>query len=150
MAKINEGRWTAEMDGDFVVFVIGMRINRLWRVWKWLPVFIAMPKMLVELFSQPELGLLHARTHFGLRNTMLVQYWRSYDQLHDYATDRTKAHLPAWKAFNKAVAKSGDVGIWHETFRVKAGEVRNIYGNMPAYGLGLAGKLTPAGGHKKS
>ncbi|MFN7056655.1 DUF4188 domain-containing protein [Hyphomonas sp.] len=146
MAKIKEGRWTAEVEGEFVVFLIGMRINRLWKVWKWLPVFMAMPKMLIELFGKPELGLMHARTHFGLRNTMLVQYWRSYDQLYAYATDRTLAHLPAWKAFNQQVAKNGDVGIWHETYTVRPGDFRNIYGNMPAYGLGLAGRLKPAGG----
>ncbi|MFN3313862.1 MAG: DUF4188 domain-containing protein [Hyphomonas sp.] len=149
MAQIKEGRWTAEVEGEFVVFLIGMRINRLWKIWKWLPVFSAMPKMLIELFSKPELGLLHARTHFGLRNTMVVQYWRSYDQLHAYATDRTRAHLPAWKAFNQQVAKSGDVGIWHETYTIRPGEHRNIYGNMPAFGLGLAGTLRPAGGHKE-
>ena len=149
MAQIKQGRWTAEVEGEFVVFLIGMRINRLWKVWAWLPVFSAMPKMLIELFSKPELGLLHARTLFGLRNTMVVQYWRSYDQLHAYATDRTQAHLPAWKAFNQQVAKSGDVGIWHETYTIRPGGRRNIYGNMPAYGLGLAGTLRPAGGHKE-
>lgn len=146
MAEIKEGRWIAEVEGEFVVFLIGMRINRLWKVWAWLPVFLAMPKMLIELFGKPELGLLSARTHFGLRNTMVVQYWRSFDQLHAYATDRTRAHLPAWKAFNQRVAKNGDVGIWHETYTIRPGQSRNIYGNMPAYGLGLAGTLRPAGG----
>jgi len=146
MKKIRKGRWTAELEGEFVVFLIGMRINRLWKVWRWLPVLLAMGKMLTELFGRPELGLMQARTHFGLRNTMLVQYWRSYEQLHAYATDRTLAHLPAWKAFNQQVAKTGDVGIWHETYTVRAGDWRSIYGNMPAFGLGLAGALKPAGG----
>lgn len=41
-----------------VVFLIGMRINSLWRVRAWLPVFIAMPRMLRELYRQPEPGLL--------------------------------------------------------------------------------------------
>jgi hypothetical protein len=146
MTSIRKGRWTAELEGEFVVFLIGMRINRLWKVWRWLPVLLAMAKMLTELFGRPELGLMQARTHFGLRNTMLVQYWRSYEQLHAYATDRTLAHLPAWKAFNQQVAKTGDVGIWHETYTVRAGDWRSIYGNMPAFGLGLAGALKPAGG----
>lgn len=72
MAQIRQGRWTAELEGEFVVFLIGMRINRLWKVWRWLPVLLAMAKMLAELFGKPELGLLEARTHFGLHNTMLV------------------------------------------------------------------------------
>lgn len=31
---INKQRLTAEIDGDFVVFLIGMRVNRLWKVHK--------------------------------------------------------------------------------------------------------------------
>ena len=27
MADVRQGRWTAEIDGDFVVFIIGARIN---------------------------------------------------------------------------------------------------------------------------
>lgn len=27
MTDIRQGRWTAEIDGDFVVFIIGARIN---------------------------------------------------------------------------------------------------------------------------
>ena len=42
MAEINPQRMTVEIDSDFVVFLIGMRINRPWKVHKWLPVFLAM------------------------------------------------------------------------------------------------------------
>lgn len=150
MAKIHPKRMTAEIDGDFVVFLIGMRINKPWKPWKWLPPLLAMPKMLIELGKKPELGLLHARSHFGLRSVLVVQYWRSFDQLHAYATDRSSAHLPAWHAFNKAVDTNGDVGIWHETFLVRAGEYENIYGNMPTYGMGFAGDLYEATGRRRS
>ena len=37
-------------------------------------VCMAMPRILIELGKNPHLGLLHARTHFGLRNTMVIQY----------------------------------------------------------------------------
>jgi hypothetical protein len=115
-------RCTAEIDGDFVVFLIGKRVNRFWKPHKWLPVAAATPRMLAELARAPELGLLHARTHFGFPNITSVQYWRSFAHLHRYATDRDLAHLPAWKAFNQAIAGNGDVGIWHETYLVRAGE----------------------------
>lgn len=36
------GRMTADIDGEFVVFLIGMRINKPWKVHKWWPVFVAM------------------------------------------------------------------------------------------------------------
>ena len=148
-AVINE-RMTAKVEGDFVVFLIGMRINKAWKVWSWAPVAAAMPRMLIELAKQPELGLLHARTMFGFPNIVVTQYWRSFDHLHRYATDATRAHLPAWKAFNKAVASNGDVGIWHETYLIGAGHHESVYNNMPAWGLGLAGELVPATGGRKS
>jgi Monooxygenase af470-like len=40
---VNRGRFTARVDGEFVVFLIGMRINRPWKVRQWLPVARAMP-----------------------------------------------------------------------------------------------------------
>ena len=145
---IQRERLTATFDGDFIVFLIGMRINRLWKLHKWLPVLTAMPRMLAELARAPDLGLLHARLQLGFPNVMVVQYWRSFAHLHRYATDRSLAHLPAWKAFNQAVASNGDVGIWHETYLVRAGEYESVYNNMPPYGLGLAGRLVPAQGRK--
>lgn len=150
MVDIIRARMTADIEGDFVVFLIGVRVNRPWKIWKWGPVFAAMPRMLIELGRNPDLGLLHARTHFGLRAAMVVQYWRSFEQLHAYATDASHAHLPAWKAFNKAVASDGDVGIWHETYLVSAGAFESVYNNMPAFGLGIAGTLHEAAGRRRS
>lgn len=142
-------RMTAEIDGDFVVFLIGMRINRPWKIWKWAPVAAAMPRMLIELGQNPKLGLLHARTFFGFPNIFVLQYWRSFDHLHRYALAKENAHLPAWRDFNKAVASNGDVGIWHETYLVGAGRYETVYNNMPPFGLGLAGALVPATGARK-
>jgi hypothetical protein len=58
MTQINAQRMTVEVEGDFVVLLIGMRINKPWKVHKWLPVFLAMPRMLKELKNRPESGLL--------------------------------------------------------------------------------------------
>ena len=44
-------RLTAHLEGEFVVFLIGMRVNRLWKIHKWLPVILAMPRMIKELSS---------------------------------------------------------------------------------------------------
>src|SRR6476660_2178017 len=78
MAAVIRSRMAAEIDGDFVVFLIGMRINKFWKVHKWLPVFWAMPRMLRELAGRPDSGLLGFRFHNGLRNHLVVQYWRSF------------------------------------------------------------------------
>ncbi len=139
-------RVSAEIENGFVLFMIGMRINRPWKIGSWLPVLRAMPKMLQELSAKPELGLLHYRLHFGFPNAMVVQYWKSFALLNDYASNRDAAHLPAWAAFNKAVGTSGDVGIWHETYEIEPGSYENIYVNMPRYGLGKAGALFDAKG----
>lgn len=140
---------TARPEGDFVVFLIGVRINRPMHVHKWLPVVQAMPRMLQELYRQPELGLLSHEMWFS-RTTMLVQYWRSLDQLMAYAKAKNAAHLPAWQRFNKSIGTDGSVGIWHETYAVRSGEHENVYVNMPAFGLGKVGPLVEARGGLQS
>jgi GH15 family glucan-1,4-alpha-glucosidase len=146
---IHRDRLTATLEGGFVVFLIGMRINRPLLVHKWWPVVIAMPRMLKELYSQPELGFIHAETWFS-RTIVLVQYWRSMEQLHLYAKSKEAIHLPAWQAFNKAIGTDGSVGIWHETYQISPGGYENVYVNMPSFGLGRAGTLQEAKGSLKS
>ena len=146
MAKTINQRMTVQMDGDFVVFLIGMRINRWWKIHKWLPVATAMPKMLKELAAKPDSGFLGAEFSLGV----IVQYWKSFEHLEAYAKDRNALHYPAWKAFNKNVRSNGDVGIWHETYKVHAGEYECVYNNMPPCGLGKVGSLVPATGHREN
>jgi len=149
MARVIDKRVTAEIEGDFVVFLIGMRINRLLRPDKWLPVFVAMPRMVRELEARPESGLLGASFYLGSpRRPMVVQYWRSFEHLESYARSKDARHWPAWVAFNRRVGSSGDVGIWHETYLVSAGSYDTVYNNMPPLGLGKAGRLVPAAGRK--
>ena len=71
--SIHDEKLTAHIEGEFVVFLIGMRINQFWKVHKWLPVVRAMGRMLPELYRQPALGLLHHEMWFG-RTLILVQY----------------------------------------------------------------------------
>jgi hypothetical protein len=139
---IHRGRHTAQLDGDFVVFLIGMRLNQPLRVDRWWPVASAMPRMIRELHERPELGLLHAKSWFA-RTIVMVQYWRSMDHLLAYAKNREAAHLPAWSAFNRAARNNAAVGIWHETYAASAGSHESIYVDMPRFGLGLAGTLVP-------
>lgn len=89
-------RVTAKIDGDFVVFLIGMRINKPWKIHKWLPVFMAMPTMIRELERNPKSGFLGHISTLGV----IVQYWRSFEHLEAYARDQDQSHWPAWVAFN--------------------------------------------------
>ena len=147
MSTLFAERMSAEIEGDFVIFLIGMRIDKPWKVHKWWPGFSAMPKMIKELEANPELGMLgHV-----MSLKVIVQYWRSFDHLENYAGSKDNAHLPAWKAFNDSVGNSrGDVGIWHETYQVRADEYEAVYSGMPRFGLGAASTLVPATGHRES
>jgi hypothetical protein len=120
-----------------------MRISRFWKVHKWLPVVFAIPRMIREPEADPTSGFLGVQVWFG-NPSIMVQYWRSFDHLERYANDRDKTQWPAWVAFNKAVGSSGDVGIWHETYRVRPGDCECVYNNMPLFGLAKATKRVEA------
>src|SRR4051812_4574514 len=142
---IFQGRHTATLDGDFVVFLIGMRLNRPWRV-RHLPWFMStMPRMLKELDADPDAGLLGYERALMFGGFAVVEYWRSFEHLERYARNADAAHLPAWKEFNKRIRDSGDIGIWHETYKVRAGDYEAIYGNMPRVGLGAFAQHEPLG-----
>ena len=72
-----------------------MRINRPLLIHKWLPVVMEMPRMLAELYRQPELGLLSHELWFS-RTILLVQYWKDSESLMAFARSKTAAHLPAF------------------------------------------------------
>ncbi|HEY0791884.1 MAG TPA: DUF4188 domain-containing protein [Chthoniobacterales bacterium] len=140
-------RMAGELEGEFCVFLIGMRINHPLKVYQWLPVFRAMPRMLQELSQHPELGYLGG--HFWPGRTLIsLQYWRSFNHLTEYASSKSRAHLPAWGAFTRQIGNSGDVGIWHETYVIAPGSYEAIYHNMPPFGLGRVGTLIPAAGSR--
>jgi hypothetical protein len=144
------GRFTARVDQPVVLFLIGMRLNRLWKLWKWLPVAAAMPKMMRELEGDPEHGLLHSQAGLLNGGPVLIQYWRSFEHLERFAKSKLLPHLSAWGRFNRNVGATGDVGIWHETYLVEPGEVESIYSNMPRWGLAAATQHLDAAGAQES
>jgi hypothetical protein len=125
-----------------VVFLIGMTFAKPWRVDAWLPTLLAMPRMLAELSRQPERGLLGYRSMISPRGPVVVQYWRDVDSLYNYAAAGDAVHRPAWTAFNRRARRvPGAVGIWHETFQVRAAET--MYVDMRPFGLGAAVGTVP-------
>lgn len=156
MAKVMSGRYTAQTDEPFVVFLIGMRINHLLAFSKWVPTAMAMGPMLQTLYQHPEKGFLGGETFVYWRGVGLIQYWRSFEDLERFAKDPSEPHLPAWRRFNRSVGSDGTVGIWHETYMVDPGQYEVVYGNMPVFGLAAAthhvsvqGKLDRAQGRLK-
>ncbi len=138
--EINRGRWTASIDGDFVVFLIGAEV--------WDPqhggaasdLLLAMIDMLAELEGDPTTGLLGYQVFGGLGG-VIVQYWRSFEALEAYAKNPDARHAPVWRAWNRlAEGERAKGGIWHETFQVPAGHFEAVYQNMPVTGLQKAGR----------
>ena len=103
--------------------------------------------MIRELERNPEAGFLGHIMSFGV----IVQYWRSFEHLEAYARDRDRQHWPAWVDFNKRIGASrGDMGIWHETYKVRAGEYECVYSGMPPFGLAKASSTVDAEGQFES
>ncbi len=150
MSAVFPGRYTAQTDEPFVVFLIGMRVNNLLAIRQWLPVANAMGPMISELMQHPEKGLMSNQFFLGWRTVMSVQYWRSFEQLEAFARNANDPHLPAWQRFNKAVGGNGVVGIYHETYLVQAGQYEAVYGNMPLFGLAEATQHVPAVGRRET
>jgi hypothetical protein len=142
-------RMSAKIDGDFVVFLIGARLNHWWRLndFKW--VGDAMRAMIEELQRQPESGFLGCESWVSWRPVM-IQYWRSSEHLIAYARKRDETHYPAWVRFNRELSQRASVGIWHETYLVPAGQYECVYNNMPAFGLGRVATAVEASGKQAS
>ncbi|KAK9812011.1 hypothetical protein WJX73_008680 [Symbiochloris irregularis] len=148
------GALSAEMDGDFVVFLIGAGFNTWWGLPRILKMKAKMDAMLNQLSNLPseETGFLGGMAWFG-NPTLGVQYWRSHEHLHAFARNTQLPHSEAWQWFNRRVLESekglhddGGVGIWHEAYMVKDGNYEAIYNLMPPFGLGRAGRLVPCQG----
>ena len=145
MAPIRRGRYAAEIDGDFVVFLIGPRLNKPWLLLKSIRDLgeprRGMKAMLDDLVAHPEKGLLGYRMGFPV----IVQYWRSFEHLEAFARDASGLHRPTWLDFYRRDT-DGRTGIWHETYLVRAGEYEAIYTDTPVAGLAAAGRAVPLQG----
>ena len=145
MAEVRRGRYSADVDGDFVVFLIGARLNKPWQALRSFKDLggrqRGMQAMLRELVKHPEKGLLGYRMGFPT----IVQYWRSFDHLEAFARDADDLHRPTWLDFYRR-DPGGRSGIWHETFLVRAGAYEAVYTDVPVSGLAAAGRAVPLTG----
>lgn len=142
---VQPGRFTATPATDTVtVFLIGMRVNRWWKLAPTARTFVAMPRMLAYLANDPDAGLLGFHSWFG-RTTLLLSYWRSPEHLQRFAAERNAPHLQPWRRFMRQQSGTGDVGIWHETYQVPVDAQETVYTDMPPFGLAAATHVTAIG-----
>ena len=150
MGAVIAGRFTAAVEGPFVVFIIGFRVNQVFAFRKWWPVASAMQPMIESLSRDPAKGFMAAEAFVYWPGAALVQYWRSFDDLERFSRDPGDPHLEAWRRFNRAIGTDGSVGIWHESYLVEAGRYESVYNNMPRFGLARAGEHVPATGRRET
>jgi Domain of unknown function (DUF4188) len=139
-------RRTVHVKGPVAVFLIGLRINRWYRPDAWFPALAAMGPMLAELYADPASGFLGHRTTLTAGGPMLVQYWRTAEDVNRYARADDHRHRPAWSAFYARARKApGAVGLWHELYDVAPGAAHATYVDMPVLGLDHAIPQVPSG-----
>lgn len=146
-AKQAPNRTTAAAEGEVVVLLIGMRVNHFWAVHQWVPVGLAMLRMLAELKRDRSRGLLgHVLLTASPRTYYVVQYWESKEKLYAYAHSPQMFHHRAWAILNRKERQGkvrGHVGLWHETYVVPEGAYESIYADMPPFGLAAATGVLP-------
>jgi hypothetical protein len=133
-------KFTVQTDQPFVVFLVGMRINRLRSFKKWRLVTSYFPRMISALEEHPETGFLGKEQFFRLFpiTTLALTYWRTMDDLERFATGRGSIHVKGWQDFNKQIGTDGSVGVWHETYVMEPGKHESLYVNMPLFGMSKA------------
>ncbi|MEU9508358.1 DUF4188 domain-containing protein [Micromonospora sp. NPDC048170] len=138
-------RMAAEIEGDFAVFMTGMRVNNFFKVNRWLPTFWSMGGVLKAMFADQEAtGALHAHAYWGNRGAVMIAYFRSIEHLERFANNRELAHSKALQDYFRRMKDNSVVGIWHESYVVRNGEYEAVYNHMPvATGLAAAGECVP-------
>src|SRR5580704_16010410 len=97
MAQIAGRRMTAEIDGDFVVFLIGARPDKFHLVRSIMDIGgrRGMKHMLASLMARPEKGLLG----YQMRLPTIVQYWLYFDHLEAFVNDTSVPRTAAWRNY---------------------------------------------------
>jgi hypothetical protein len=131
MAGGIQGRRGVDIDGDYVVFLIGacLDLRHPLRGIVELGGRRGMQDALDYLAARPEKGLLG----YDSAGFTVTQYWRSFAHLERFSADVDDPHLAAWRSYWGRGSRSARTVVWHETYRVRAGDYTPIYGHVPAF-----------------
>lgn len=149
MSQVIRGRMAAEVEGAFVIYINGFRLNKLRAFPRWLRAGLKIGKMFEELAEDPDSGFLGYQPALqGLRGGGSIQYWRSLEDLQRFAHDPNDMHVPAWKWVNENI-RNGEVGFWAEIYLIEDGNYETFYRDMPPKGLGSLTKLVQMADHTR-
>jgi len=148
MTKTINQRMTISKEDNFVVFLVGININHLWKLHSWIPSILAIPKILNELTYITESGFLGYQliSHFP---PVIAEYWKSVDDLENHTQYRYEKKYQAWNDFAQKINQNNDVDIWHEIYNVSDGESSRIYNGMPVYGTRKLNQIMPSRDKRK-
>ena len=104
--NLQQGRWTAQLDGDFVIFLIGAMVHDPAVATEASQLLMAMGDMLDELEADPSKGLLGYTRHGEPGKGVIMQYWRSFDALEAYSRNPGLGTLPCGARGTGLVPKS--------------------------------------------
>jgi hypothetical protein len=138
MKGVFSGRYTAEMADPVILFAIGMRVNRLLAVHRWLlPTFNTL-RLWIHLKTSPPEGYLYGYLYLYWRGIGMMQYWKNFDSLEAFAHDMNQPHLKSWRQLAVQTESDRTFGYWHETYEIEPDKTEAIYGSMPVFGLAAA------------
>jgi len=145
MAPTFPGRYAAQRDQPFEVFLIVMPVNKIVAFGNGPPVAAAMPPMPAGLKPDPALGFVQAQFSIAWRLVGLLEDSPSFEQLDACAHARNAARLPVGED-NRPIGGNGSAGIGRETYTAAPGRSESIYDTMPRFGLGAASQHRPRTG----
>lgn len=135
---VRPGRLAPVVEGDFVLLLLGIKPHSLLKFWKWMPIVRAMVNMGRELEQKKDSGFLGYEVYVGLQ-PLIIQYWRSFEHMRSHPA-------PKWVVLTQRSQLETSLGVWHETYLIRAGDFEGVYSNMPDFGLGKVGTLVDAKG----
>lgn len=151
MAEVKPGRFTAQVEGPFVIVRVGIRVNRPFLFWKWIPTLHATVPLLRALLRLREPGLLGGFSLLYWQSSIgIIQYWRSFEQLERFARSKDNGYHALWSCYKKSPGSDGSVGLWYEVFSVDAARYEVVYDNTPVIGLAAATEHVPAVGRRET
>ncbi len=148
--RIITGRHRADLDGDVVVFAIGMKINRTWAAHRWLRPTVDSVRMWRHVQRSRPDGYLGGYLFVYARGVGMMQYWRDFETLEAFSADDDRPHVAAWRRLLAQTHNDQTFGYWHETYLATAATSETIYGSMPPFGLSEAVGATPITGRSET
>jgi hypothetical protein len=150
MTPIFRERMAAEMDDGFVIYINGMRLNKLRAFPQWLRANWTVAKMFRRLENDPDSGFLgYTPIFLGLRKGAAMQYWRSLEDLQRFATDPDGPHVPAWNWYNETADPDGGLGFWAELYVIDGDGFETFFRNVPPIGIGKYAEMVPMDEHER-